>query len=275
MKRIFLVGLVFLVFFLWQNNHIVVSDHIYKSTRIPEEFDGFKILHISDLHNKSFGRDQKYLLKKIEEAEADIILITGDLIDRRRFDLKPALEFIEGAKRLAPIYYVPGNHEAWSGKYEDIRKELVDQGVEVLDDRKLELKRKGKQIEILGLRDPGFYEESFFYDMGIREISDRLMDLNDSNKFKILLSHRPELVDLYSQEDIDMIFSGHAHGGQFRLPGLGGLVAPDQGFFPKYTSGSHKIDNSTLYVSRGLGNSIIPIRIFNRPEIIVVTLERD
>ena len=96
--------------------------------------------------------------------------------------------------------------------------------------------------------------------------------MRDDNIFQILLSHRPELFEIYSNENMDMIFSGHAHGGQFRIPGIGGIVAPGQGFLPKYASSSHTIKNSTIYVSRGLGNSIIPIRIFNHPEIVVVTL---
>lgn len=271
-KYIGIIAIGIILFLVWQNNHIVQSDFSYRKKDLPKAFNNFKILHISDLHNKSFGKDQSYLLKKIEAAKADIIVITGDLIDRRRYDLDTALTFIKGAKELAPIYYVSGNHEAWSGDYDNIREHLINQGVFVLDDKKMQVKKDGEAIEILGIKDPAFYSSSYFEPNGLGQINEKLGILNDSDSFKILLSHRPELIETYSRHKLDIIFSGHAHGGQFRMPGLGGLVAPDQGLFPKYTSGAHRLGESTLYISRGLGNSIIPIRIFNRPQIIVLTL---
>ncbi|NLY46241.1 MAG: metallophosphoesterase [Tissierella sp.] len=260
------------LFCIWQNNHIVISNFNYNNKNLPNEFDGFKIVHISDLHNKLFGKNQEYILKKINSTSPDIIVVTGDLIDRRRYDLETSLLFIEGAMEIAPIYYVSGNHEAWSGEYENIRKELISQGVVVLDDKKVELIRDKEKIEILGLTDPAFLTSSYSDKRNTSVLEKHLKIMKDDDIFQILLSHRPDLIDIYSREKIDMIFSGHAHGGQVRLPGIGGIVAPDQGFFPKYTSGSHTVENSTMYVSRGLGNSLVPIRIFNRPEVVVVTL---
>ena len=263
---------IFIIFCIWQNNHIVISRFDYSTSMVPNEFNGFTIVHISDLHNKSFGKNQEYLLKKIRLISPDIIVVTGDLIDRRRYDLVTALLFIEGAMEIAPVYYVSGNHEAWSGEYDNIRKELTDYGVVVLDDTKVEMVMNHSKIEILGLSDPAFLTSSYSDERNTSNLEEHLSQLADHNIFQILLSHRPELMEIYTRENIDMIFSGHAHGGQFRIPGIGGIVAPDQGFFPKYTSGSHNIDQSTMYVSRGLGNSLVPIRIFNRPEIISVTL---
>lgn len=267
-----LMAILLILFFIWQNNHIVISNHSYISEKIPNDFNGFKIVHISDLHNKSFGNNQEYILDKIGSTSPDIIVVTGDLIDRRRYDLDIALLFIEGVMDIAPIYYVSGNHEAWSGEYENIRNELILRDVVVLDDDKIELIKGNGKIEVLGLSDPAFLTSSYLNGTDTSKLEEKLRLMSDDNIFQVLLSHRPELIEIYSKEDIDMIFSGHAHGGQFRFPGIGGIFAPEQGFFPKYESGSHTVKNSTIYISRGLGNSLIPIRLFNRPEIVVVTL---
>lgn len=262
-----------LLFFQWQNNDIVTSKIKYRNPKIPNGFNGYKIVHISDLHNKEFGKNQKRLLKKIEETCPDIIVITGDLIDRRKYDLHTAMMLINGAIEMAPIYYVSGNHEAWSGEYENIKDELSSSGVQILDDKKVELIKDGEKIQILGLSDPAFLRDGYMDGTNSSKLEESLMKMSDDSIFQILLSHRPELFHIYANEKIELIFSGHGHGGQFRIPFLGGLVAPNQGLFPKYTSGVHHEKESSLVVSRGLGNSIIPIRIFNRPEIIVITLK--
>lgn len=261
-----------LLFFLWQNNNITITEINYYNDKIPDGFNGYSIVHISDLHNKSFGKNQEYLLKKVRIAEPDIIVITGDLVDRRKYNLDIAMKFIDGAMKIAPIYYVSGNHEAWSKDYKNISQRLLDYGVKILDDNKVALKEGKYEIEILGLSDPGFLTSNYLEGTDLSKPKKELSKLSDDSTFQILLSHRPELFDLYTDENIDIIFSGHAHGGQFRIPLIGGLVAPDQGLFPKYTSSAYVQNQSTLIVSRGLGNSIIPVRIFNRPEIIKVTL---
>lgn len=263
---------VIMLFFIWQNNDIIVTQVNYTNTKISKEFEGYTIAHISDLHNKGFGNNQKNLLKKIQGTSPDIIVITGDLIDRRKYDLDTAMVFIHGAMDIAPVYYVSGNHEAWSGDYENIRNQLQSSGVQILDDHKVELIKGAGTIEILGLSDPAFLTSNYMDKTNLSTLKKQLITLSDNSAFQILLSHRPELFDVYANEQIDLIFSGHAHGGQFRLPFIGGLIAPNQGLFPKYTSGVYTQNESTLVVSRGLGNSILPVRIFNRPEILVVTL---
>lgn len=270
-----IMTLIILLFCVWQNNHITTTQIDYTNPNIPDEFNGYTIVQISDLHNKEFGKNQEYLLNKIRAVTPNIIVVTGDLIDRRKYDLDTAIKFINGAAEIAPVYYVSGNHEAWSGDYENIKEKLLNCGVQILDDSKAELIKNDAVIEILGLSDPGFLTSNYMDGTNISKLEESLADLSDDSVFQILLSHRPELFDLYASENIDIIFSGHAHGGQFRIPFIGGLVAPDQGLFPKYTSGMHTQNRSTLIVSRGLGNSIIPIRIFNRPEIVVLTLQND
>jgi len=263
----------FIVFCIWQNNSIVVSSSDYYSPKIPSDFNDFKIVQISDLHNKMFGEDQSKLLSQVDSLSPDIIIVTGDLIDRRGFDLDIAMYFINGAVDIAPTYYVSGNHEAWSGEYSQITDRLMEAGIYIMDDTALELLKGSSTIQILGLSDPDFLTSDYMDGTKTSKLEEQLKQWSRNDKFKILLSHRPELFDLYRENNIDLIFSGHAHGGQFRIPLVGGLVAPDQGLLPQYTSGSYSNESSTMFISRGLGNSIIPIRIFNRPEIVAVTLK--
>lgn len=260
-------------FCVWQNNSIVITKSDYSNVKIPSDFNDCTIVHISDLHNKKFGENQIKLLNKVQSVSPDIIVITGDLIDRRKYDLDIAMTFIKGAVDIAPVYYVSGNHEAWSGKFSFIKESLIDSGVNILDNTEFELSKGSSSINILGVRDPGFLTSDYLDGTNTNEMAEKLNQWSIDENFKILLSHRPELFDLYCDNGMDLIFTGHAHGGQFRIPLVGGLIAPDQGLFPQFTSGSYNKNSSTMFVSRGLGNSIIPIRIFNRPEIIVVTLK--
>lgn len=262
-------------FVTWQNNCIVISKSSLSSEKIPAAFHNFTIAHLSDLHNKKFGKNQSYLLKKLASASPDIIVVTGDLIDRRKYDPDTAMELITAALEIAPLYFVSGNHEAWSGKYPAIKADLEEAGANVLDNAQVEIVREGSTILLSGLSDPDFLTSSYLEGTDTSAMEEQLRQWSGSDDFCILLSHRPELFELYSEYGLDLIFAGHAHGGQFRIPFIGGLFAPDQGFFPKYTSGSHSKGGSTMFVSRGLGNSIIPVRILNRPEIVVVTLKAD
>lgn len=270
---IVIISIGLFAFFKWQNNSITISEIAFKSNTIPESFNGYKILQISDLHNKEFGSKQNKILGKIEKINPDIIVITGDLIDSNNTNIDVAMDLIDGIINIAPIYYVSGNHEAWSGSYNDLKSKLENSGVVVLDNKKTEFFNDRDSIDIIGLADTSFIESDWLEYGGNSETKNLLNKLaEDSTNFKILLSHRPELFDIYSNSNVNLVFSGHAHGGQFRLPFIGGLIAPDQGFFPKLTEGIHTSNNTSMIISRGLGNSIIPVRIFNRPELIVVKL---
>ena len=278
-KKILLLAAVIVVgliaFFKWQNNSISINEIVFKNDIVPESFNGYKILQISDLHNKVFGSKQNKILSKIEKINPDIIVITGDLIDSNNTNIDVAMDLINGAINIAPIYYVSGNHEAWSGSYNDLKSKLENSGVVVLDNRKIQVFNDNDSIDIIGLSDTAFIESDWLEYGGNTKTKNLLTTLaEDSTNFKILLSHRPELFDIYSNSNVNLIFSGHAHGGQIRLPFIGGLIAPDQGFFPKLTEGIHTSNNTSMVISRGLGNSIIPVRVFNRPELIVVTLSK-
>lgn len=262
-------------FFYWENNSITTSEIMFKNENIPQSFKGYKILQISDLHNKEFGNKQDKILEKIEKINPDIIVVTGDLIDANKTNVDVAMELIDKAIHIAPIYFVSGNHEAWSNSYNSLKVKLENKGVVVLENEKTHVSKGKDSIDIIGLSDTSFIDSEKLQYAGNYETENLLNKLTkDSNNFKILLSHRPELFDVYSHSNVDLVFSGHAHGGQFRLPFVGGLIAPDQGLFPKLTEGIHTKNNTSMIVSRGLGNSIIPIRLFNRPELIVVTLSK-
>lgn len=277
-KKYILIILIPIIFiFLYLENNLITTTNInVKSARIPKSFNGYRIVHISDLHSKLFGSNQKTLVSKIKNAKPDLIVITGDLIDAHNNDEENSLKLIDGIKDICPVYYVTGNHEYWSGKVQSLETSLKNRGVKVLKNSSEKIERTGESIVIGGAN----YEELNMdvakdFNNNNKTVLDQLNKLYDKNsesEYKILLSHRPELFPLYTKANIDLAFCGHAHGGQVRLPFIGGLVAPNQGFFPKYTSGKYSECSSNMIVSRGLGNSIIPQRLFNRPEIVVVTL---
>ena len=258
---------------LWGNTALEVNEYEIVSGRIPEGFSGFRIAQVSDLHNKDFGEGYGKLLTKLYQISPDIIVVTGDLIDSRQTDLDVALEFAWQAGKIARVYYVSGNHEARIPEYEELKAGLVKAGVVILENQKVQITREGESITLMGIDDPSFQEDYLFGDSEsiARQAIENLQ--NESDGYTILLSHRPELFDIYDSTGVDLVFSGHAHGGQFRLPFVGGLVAPNQGFFPKYDAGRFDGDNTTMIVSRGVGNSIIPIRFNNRPEIVVAELK--
>ena len=257
---------------LWGNAALEVNEYEIVSDRIPKEFDGFRIAQVSDLHNAEFGEGNSKLIQLLSQTEPDIIVLTGDLIDSRQTNIKIALAFAQEAMKIAPVYFVSGNHEARVSEYEDLKMGLAEAGVIVLENQKVEITREGESITLMGIDDPSFQENYLFGDSeGVaKQAIETLLRVSDG--YTVLLSHRPELFELYVETGMDLVFSGHAHGGQFRLPFIGGLVAPNQGFFPKYDAGQFTEENTTMIVSRGVGNSIVPLRFNNRPEIIVVML---
>ena len=273
---IFLIILIILISFLYfENNSIQITKKELYSSKVPKGFEGFKIIQISDLHSKVFGRNNKDLVEKIKDEKPHIIVITGDLVDRRRYNEDKSLDFIDRIKDICPIYYVTGNHEAWSGKFPSLERKLKERKVNVLRNHKLSVNKGGEHINILGVDDPAFNTKDYseaYKDFEITKNALKSMEYDKEREFNILLSHRPELFDIYEEAGIDLAFAGHAHGGQINIPFIGGVIAPNQGFFPKYYKGDYNKNNTTMIVSRGLGNSVAPQRLFNRPEIISMTI---
>ncbi|EAO52303.1 phosphoesterase [Bacillus thuringiensis serovar israelensis ATCC 35646] len=265
-----LVG--FTIFLYLQNNLISITEVKITSSKIPSSFKGYKILQISDLHNKKFGDNQDVLIQKIKSIDPDIIAITGDLIDSKSYDAEVSMQLIREIVKKYPVYFVTGNHEQWSGKYNNLEKELKKYDVNVLRNEHVGIRKGEQEINLLGIDDPEFVTGN--RDEGniiIDEIKKAKIEMQP-DKYNVLLSHRPEFIKEYTNERLHLVLSGHAHGGQVRLPFIGGLVAPNQGVLPKYTAGLYVEQNTSMVVSRGLGNSIIPQRILNRPEIVVVQL---
>ena len=275
-KRVlFVVAFVLVVLILWTlwgNTALEVNEYEVVSDRIPQGFEGFRIAQVSDLHNAEFGEGNEKLIQLLSQTDPDIIVLTGDLIDSRHTDIEIALDFARLAIKLAPVYYVSGNHEVRVHEYEDLKIGLAEAGVVILENQKVQITREGENITLMGIDDPSFQEDYLFGDS--ESVARQAIEhqQNESDGYTILLSHRPELFDLYVDTGMDLVFSGHAHGGQFRLPFVGGLLAPNQDFFPKFDEGRFTEENTTMIVSRGVGNSIIPIRFNNRPEIVLVTL---
>lgn len=259
------------VYFYYQNNFLQTSNYTVENENIPEAFDNYKIIQISDYHNVKSNRLNNDLVKSIKDEKPNIIVITGDLIDSRRTDVNSALSFLEKIKDIAPCFYVTGNHEAAIKEYSKIKHQITNSGVIILENTHKTITIDNQNIEILGLKDPLFYPKK--ERDKINKKLEKVLEKADKDNFKILLSHRPEFFDVYSKYDIGLVLSGHAHGGQFRLPFIGGLFAPGQGFFPKYTSGIFEQNGTNMIVSRGIGKSSMPFRINNRPELIVITLK--
>lgn len=253
--------------FLYANNHWIVTTEVtYESEKVPASFAGFRITQVTDLHDATFGDNQHRLVEKVRATNPDAIFITGDLIDSRRYDLANSLQAVEQFVEIADVYYVLGNHEVALNRMTEIYEALMQLGVHVLPNEAIVLERHGERLAIVGIEDPLMGKSvSSMLDIALEQVADE--DLS------VLLSHRPEEFDAYVKQEMDIVFTGHAHGGQIRLPFIGGLVSPGQGLLPQYTAGTFEQDETFMVVSRGLGNSIFPFRIFNRPELIVMELQ--
>lgn len=256
------------------NKNLKLHEIKVTSTDLPQSFEGFRVAHISDLHNAEFGKDNKRLLKMLEEAEPDIIAITGDIVDCHRTDTEIAISFVKKASEIAPCYYVAGNHEARVPEaFETLLAGFEKAGVTVLRNETATIAKGEDSITLIGIDDPDFTVMSYSYDQsGIVDNALKSITPENEKVFTLLLSHRPELFEVYKANNIDLTLSGHAHGGQFRLPFVGGLYAPHQWLFPEYDSGLYTEEGKNLIVSRGIGNSLFPFRLFNPPEVIVAEL---
>lgn len=265
------VFLVLFIWIIWANKALELNTYTVESKDLPKSFNGFRIAHVSDLHNNKMGKNNKKLLDMLRSSKPDIIAITGDLIDSRNTNVNIALQFVEEAVKIAPCYYVNGNHEARVSEYTELKKGLNELGVVVLENEKIEIDRSGEKINIIGVIDPSFKTDYLFGD-STSVMQRNLQILTNDDRYTILLSHRPELMKIYANNSVDLVLSGHAHGGQFRFPLVGGLFAPNQGLFPEYDSGLYVDGKTNMVVSRGIGSSIIPLRFNNRPEVILITL---
>lgn len=255
----------------WGNVTPTLTAYEIASPHLPAAFEGYRIVQLSDLHNAELGQDNQRVTALLEQADPDLIVVTGDAIDSRRTDTRHALSLLEQAARMAPCYFVAGNHEARREDYPDFCRQLSVIGVTVLDGAKVTLTRDGDTVTLMGVADPTCSPDR--YTVEEPDILRGWLDsLTEEEGFTILLSHRPEYLEVYADNGAELVFSGHAHGGQIRLPWLGGVFAPNQGLFPAYDGGVYTAGDTRMVVSRGIGNSILPLRVNNRPEVVLVTL---
>lgn len=267
-KRWMLFGVLLLALAAWlwfENKHLTVTRYSYESRELAGAFEDYRIVQISDLHNAWFGRNSRGLLDKIKQTEPDMIAITGDLVDANHTNTRRAVSFVEQAVELAPVYYITGNHEVWLGESEEqkLMQKIEAAGAVSLQNEAVSISKGDSSFTLIGLQDENLTGGTL----------NRIAKELDPEQLQVLLAHEPQYIQSYSRSGVDLVLSGHAHGGQFRLPFLGGIVAPDQGFLPKYTEGVHVEGDTTMIISRGLGNSVIPVRLFNAPEIVCVDLK--
>lgn len=243
-----------------------ISRYEVKSQKLPESFDGFKIVQLSDLHGAEFGEDGMGLVEKVKELEPDIIALTGDFVTDEG-DLAAVEKLAARLTELCPVYFVSGNHEFGSGLAVKVRNILERAGVKYLSNEYLTISRGEDGILLGGVEDPLAYADMLSPDELAQKMNDAAPDA-----FKILLGHRNYWMTEYPELPVDLIFCGHAHGGLIRIPGVGGLIGTDRRLFPDFDAGEYNNGRYTLIVSRGLGNSVPIPRVFNRPEIVCVEL---
>lgn len=277
MEIMIAIAMVIGIFCYYQNNKISITNLKVKSNVNKS----IRIVQISDLHSKEFGKDNNILYKAIMNQKPDIIVATGDLIDSNMKRINEIIEFCSRLNKKVPIYYILGNNEMRCSRVNEIVEKLKQKNINVLENEISKIKIKGNIINILGLAEKRVDKGEMFYSKvnsryEIENVENLFRKLENLKGIKIVLSHYPENFEYvgnysYNKYNFDIMFSGHAHGGQFILPGLGGVFAPGQGLFPKYYKGIYGNKNK-LVVSRGLGNSGFPLRLFNRPNLVIVDL---
>ncbi len=268
------IAVIAVAFVILGNYDVDTYTYNVKSKKIPESFDGFRIVQVSDLHNAKFDKYNSTVLAPVFYSNPDIIVITGDMIDSRRTDVASAISFAQKAVNIAPVYYVNGNHESRvPQEYEKLKKGLIEAGVTILEDSSADITIGDETITLVGTNDPTFDMKLVDDDMEQNVVHQLRSIIPENDNYRVLLAHRPEYFNVYAG-NVDLVLSGHAHGGQFIIPFVGGLIAPGQGFLPEYYEGSYIKDNTEMIVSRGIGNSIFPFRINNKPEIVVAELTK-
>lgn len=271
MKIAGLVVLVLLSLYLWRENRgLDKTFYRVKDSRIQKKI---KICHLSDFHNRGDKKFQERLLNFIEEEKPDYIFLTGDLVDSRRTRPQVTLDFLRDLVDLAPCYYVTGNHEHRIQGLEKIHQAYENLGIHSLGRDPVFLEGG---LEVHGLQDPrilgpglSMKDMEAYYKKNLQE------ETFSKEAYHILLVHRPDFLDLFSFYPFDLIFAGHFHGGQIRLPILGPLLSPNGKFFPENGEGLVEKKGTKEIISRGLGNSSFPLRVHNKPEVLMVTLEGD
>lgn len=270
-KMVFIICILLLVSILISafDTRLKTVTYTIKTQKIAEEI---KLVFVTDLHSCYYGKNQRKLLNKIEQYQPDAVLLGGDIFDDVQDDVN-ANVFIESVVKKYSTYYVSGNHEWWSDRMYDMFDYLTSKGVTALRGDMDTITVGKDTLAIFGIDDPevNVYDPTFkSWEEQLKQAGQKL----EGNCFNLLLAHRPEYVEKYFEYGFDAVLSGHAHGGQFRIPFvMNGLYAPNQGLFPKLTGGVYDFDGKKLIVSRGLARESTRLpRVFNRPELVFVNL---
>ena len=251
-----LIGIICGVLYLSSN--LVIKKNVEVKM---EEMNDIKIVHLSDFNNKIV----RNLSEKVMEENPDFVVITGDLVDKYKTTKNNEDELLKQFEKITvPIYFVPGDMEREYGNYEELKKKMKEKGIHILENDSEKFEKNGKEITITGIVDSSMYSED------LEKFNDKLKELKVDTP-QILLSHRTELMDLYTENEYSLVFTGHTHGGYVCIPFVGALFASNQGTLPKYTNGNYTLKNTTMVVSSGLGVGRFPIRLFNQPEIVVAS----
>lgn len=280
------------------NSNIFVTKYEIDNNKISGEISGYKIVQLTDIHSIRSNSQKDKIVNKVKKQNPDVIFLTGDLVDSDYYseqDLKYregkidvveglTIEFVRELVDICDVYYVYGNHEMIllddpiNNKFKVGLEEL---GVKILNNRIDTINVGDSTINLIGVQDPAtlYKDDRYAYLEGNSENKTKIIlddlfseNLIDEDNFTILLAHRPEYLELYSDYKIDLVFSGHTHGGVIRLPFIDGVYAHPQGLFPKYSVGFYEEGGTDMILSVGIGYSKIPVRVFNPPEIVVVTL---
>ena len=252
-------GALLISYLFFEVESVAVTKYTVPVRNLPSAFNGFTILHLTDLHSKEYGKKQERLLKLIKRFDYDMVALTGDFVDKNNPLINPALSLIQQLS-TKPLFYVPGNHDWWTNKI--IKEPFLAEGVRILENTNYKLTKGDQHLWIIGVDDPY---------MGKDNLELALKGTDDLSP-KLLLAHAPNIYPSAIQAKIDLVMVGHTHGGQVRLPFIGAIIAPGQGLFPEYDYGLYSTDSTHMVINGGLGESVLPLRFYNRPEIVLITL---
>ena len=275
------IALIFIGILICFVKKIDVTKYTISNEKIPEEFNGFKIVQLSDFHSQGYRNTTEDIINKVKHINPDIIVMTGDIVSWDMEDIDEVKVLIKSLVELYPIYYIDGNHEHLAeilrpGKYVAFIEFMKELGVTTIKNDYIEIYKGDKSINLYGINLPldgatGLYVNKFQLEKNYVEKT--LPEANEE-KFNILLAHTPTFIKQYSQWGADLVLCGHMHGGIVRIPFTNiGLLSPERTIFPKYAAGKFKVNGSIMIVNRGIGGSSFDLRLFNNPEITVITLK--
>lgn len=258
-------------FLYWQNETLEVTHYTVQSEKLPRSFDGYKIVLLTDIHGKVFEGDNAPLYDAIEAQEADMLCLVGDLIDEGVGGSKEVVaNLLRTCELPGQVYAVSGNHDVWTEGFNAFVQELEEAyPITFLDNESVQIEKDGETLTLSGISDPNTWDDA----EAMEYVAAADTSIKKGAGYQILLFHRANMLDYFNDKAYDLILSGHMHGGQVRLPLLGGLKSPHGDWFPKYSGGRYDVESKTYIVSRGIGNAVRVPRLFNRPELVVVTLQ--